>query len=110
MENYFGIVGKNKDKLIVNNVKPRFQYTHCADGSVLTICVLENGRDNPIARGLAFCSPKDVFFKGIGREMSCGRAISALEKKRDAYPIRRHDNFAIGLTSQMYKSQYLYNR
>ncbi len=109
-KNYYGIVGKNINTLVENNLKPRFQYTKCSDGSVLTICVLEQGKENPIARGLAFCSPKDMFCKSVGRQISCGRAITALINKKDEYPIRRQDNLAIGTTSQVYKSQYIYGR
>jgi hypothetical protein len=48
-----------------------------------TFCFVYEGDDasEPIAVGLAECSPKDAFCYRLGREISRGRALDELEKR-----------------------------
>jgi len=46
-----------------------------------SVCLLMNTKGEPMARGIAICSPLDPFEKRIGRAKALGRAIQALIKQ-----------------------------
>lgn len=44
--------------------------------SAMTICILEGGDGNEVARGYAFCGDQEQFCRATGRKIALGRALS----------------------------------
>ncbi len=79
---------KNQAKLKKMGVmgEERYYYMKFGEGAlnvpdgflgVATICLIPH--KGVLARGIAFCSPRDQFNKRLGRNIALGRAIKALE-------------------------------
>jgi hypothetical protein len=56
---------------------------------MITVCLLK--RNGNISRGVAICSLKDNPKKKTGRSIAYRRALYALNEKKDACPIYRHE-------------------
>jgi len=52
------------------------------------VCLLSTPEGEPIARGIAICSPFDVFSKKAGRQIALGRALRAIKKRDTTGEIR----------------------
>jgi hypothetical protein len=50
-----------------------------------TICLLYNEQGDPVAKGVARCSPKDPYNKAVGRIKSLSRALKSLENDGVAF-------------------------
>lgn len=68
-----------------------------------TVTLLED-TDGVLARGVAMCSPLDIFNKKQGRAISFNRALAAFDAKKNIGPIHRDEVFAEDL--MLYKIQY----
>ena len=72
-------------------LRPFFFHEKFGDNSgAITYCYLKEG-DNVVARGLAVCSPMDVFNKKIGRSIALGRAVEAVIREQSFGPLVFHD-------------------
>jgi len=75
---------------------PQFYYL----GNV-TVCLLRSN-DKVVSRGVSVCSELDKFVKNVGRAKALGRAIRALENKRNDEPISHVDRFNGRLSGSPY--------
>lgn len=77
----------NKTKLQEQGLTDLYYYNHSPNNSHSTACLLFDG-EKVIAKGVAYCSPREQFIKRTGRNIACGRAVKALEHEVDMLPVR----------------------
>jgi len=86
-------------------------YYHCqySDHSRATVCLVTVD-GTVIARGVALCSPKDVFLKAKGRAIALGRALKATHHMADVLLLNTLKHEALGSAIMLgynYKGEYM---
>jgi hypothetical protein len=81
----------NRRKLELYQLKDLYYYGSIpVTGHRRTTCVLLNGENGIVARGISMCSPRDQFNKRVGRAKALGNAMRAIEHKKDSLPVPIH--------------------
>lgn len=74
-------------------------YYYCFDGKDIAnigqvvVCLLVTPDKQLMSRGIAICSPVDVFSKREGRHIALGRAVQAIEHEGSIEPINERKFF-----------------
>lgn len=58
-------------------------------GGIATVCIIEITVFKHV-RGIAFCTPRDQFYRKLGRCIALERALTAWNSKQDTEPIYTH--------------------
>lgn len=106
---------KNKEFLYVNRLSRRFyHYRDALNAPRITVCIIQDSKQNMYHRGISICSYLDIVNKEEGRDIAENRAIEAMKTKTSKYEINRGDT--IKLTHEInqynfyeYKSEYNVN-
>jgi hypothetical protein len=77
----------NDKKLAKLGLHAHFEHYRFQDKSAITECMIEDKDRAVKARGFSICSHKDNFCKEEGRIKSLGRAIAALENKKNMFQL-----------------------
>jgi hypothetical protein len=77
----------NDKKLATLGLHAHFEHYRFQDKSAITECMIEDKDRAVKARGFSICSHKDNFCKEDGRIKSLGRAIAALENKKNMFQL-----------------------
>lgn len=78
----------------MNKPRPFFYYIRDNDGHPrVTVCLVSDGVVH--ARGLSFCSPRDVLSKKEGRRLALARARKAYGTKTTGEPIGRDETLTV---------------
>lgn len=72
---------------------------------IITVCLFINRINGIRARGVAFCCPKDVFCKKVGRKIAYERAKHAIVTKKSGCETVKRANFKHSLFYK-YKASY----
>lgn len=86
---------KNHIKLERLGAVPLYYYIKPNGRRLATICLIVK-EDRVLSRGVAVCSPEDVFLKRKGRAMACGRAMQAISHVRSLLPVNHKRKFQYG--------------
>ena len=103
----------NEQKLAKLGLHAHYEHYRFPDKSAITECMNEDDNRAVKARGFSICSHKDNFCKADGRIKSLGRAMSALEGKKNMFPVdgkmgrKNEAMFAFSVEVSEYLALYL---
>lgn len=84
---------RQREQLVKIGLKETFYYLFCTNiykkpAGAITVSLLFDAKNQPIARGLSILSPKDNMVKAKARALARGRALRAYSKKVTGSPIK----------------------